>query len=80
MARGTMGAPRNTPGQDPGVRASGGDAGIAQHEQTRGQEAQHRKTGDSRDQDPAGRRGRARPGGVGRLIAIICGAGGQSTW
>jgi len=73
VARGTMGAPRNTPGEDPGVRASGEDTGIAQHEQTRGQEAQHRKTGDSRDQDDAGHRTPARPRGVSRLIAIICG-------
>jgi len=73
VARGTAGAPRNAPGQDPGVRASGEDTGIVQHEQTRGREAQHRKTGDSPDQDDARRRTRARPRGVSRLIAIICG-------
>jgi RND superfamily putative drug exporter len=68
-----MGAPRNTPGQDPGVRTAGADTGIAQHEQTRGQEAQHRKTGDPPDHGPAGRREQARPRGVSRLIAIVCG-------
>jgi putative drug exporter of the RND superfamily len=69
VARGTTGAPRNTPGQDPGVRASGQDTGIAQYEHARGQ----RTTGDLPDQDPGGGRKGARPRGVGRLIAIICG-------
>ena len=73
MTRGTTGAPRNTPGQDPGVRASGEDTGIAQHVQIRGQEAQRDKIGDSQDQGSAGRQTGARSRGVSRLIAIICG-------
>jgi hypothetical protein len=73
VARGTTGAPRHTPGQDPGVPASGPDTGIAQHEQTRGPQAQRDQTGDSGDQGPAGRRTGARPHGVSRLIAVICG-------
>ena len=73
MARGTAGAPRNTPGGDSGVRAEGEDTGTARHERTRGQEAQRRTTGDPRDDGPAERRTRARPGGVGRLVGIICG-------
>ena len=62
MGRGTTGAPRNTPGQGP-----------AQHDQTRGQERQRHKNGDSRDQGPAGDHEQARPGGVSRLVAVICG-------
>jgi len=73
VARGTAGAPRNTPGGDSGVRAEGEDTGTARHERTRGQEAQRRTTGDPRDDGPAERRTRARPGGVGRLVGIICG-------
>jgi putative drug exporter of the RND superfamily len=73
VTRGTTGAPRNTPGQDPGVRASGEDTGIAQHVQIRGQEAQRDKIGDSQDQGSAGRQTGARSRGVSRLIAIICG-------
>jgi hypothetical protein len=53
VARGTTGAPRNTPGQDPGVRTSGQDTGIAQHGQTRGQEEQRHKTGDLGDRVPS---------------------------
>jgi len=34
VARGTTGAPRNTPGEGPGVRASGEDTGTSRHEQT----------------------------------------------
>jgi putative drug exporter of the RND superfamily len=69
VARGTTGAPRNTPGQDPGVQASGPDTGIAQHEHRRGQ----RTIGVLRDQGPVGRRKETRLHGVSRLIAIVCG-------
>ncbi len=65
MARGTTGAPRNTP--DPGVPARGGDTGINQVDPGR----------DSRAAGPAepGTRRPRGPGprGAGRLITIICG-------
>jgi len=73
VTRGTTGAPRNTPGQDPSVRASGQDTGMGQNVPIRGQEAQRHKTGDSQDQSHGGRPAGARPHGVSRLIAIICG-------
>jgi putative drug exporter of the RND superfamily len=62
VPRGTTGAPRNTPG--PGVPHEGGDTGVAQaYDTTR--RASH--------EAPRDRRGSARPRGVSRLIAIICG-------
>ena len=66
MARGTTGAPRNTPGSDPGVSASGGDTGTDQ--ETRGNE-----TKGARARRPAQPSTQARSGGVGRLISIVCG-------
>ncbi len=60
MARGTTGAPRNTP--DPGVPARDGDTGINQADP------------DSRAASPAGPRSHGpRPRGADRLITIICG-------
>ncbi len=60
MARGTTGAPRNTP--DPGVPARDGDTGINQADP------------DSRAASPAGPRSHGpRPRGTDRLITIICG-------
>ena len=73
MARGTTGAPRNTPGNGPGVSADGGDTGTAGQEirgqATRGYETETRDTRASR---PAERERRARPRGV-SLVTIVCG-------
>ena len=66
MARGTTGAPRNTPGSDPGASASGGGTGTDQ--ETRGNE-----TNGARARRPAEPSTHARSGGVGRLISIVCG-------
>jgi putative drug exporter of the RND superfamily len=66
VARGTTGAPRNTPGTDPGVSASGGDTGTDQ--ETRGNEIKV-----ARARRPAEPSTHARSGGVGRLISIVCG-------
>jgi putative drug exporter of the RND superfamily len=71
VARGSTGAPRNTP--DPDVPAAGGDIRTAQTQDTQERGARHRQTrpGDpetSPDQDRLGK-----PGGVSRLIAFICG-------
>jgi putative drug exporter of the RND superfamily len=71
VARGTTGAPRNTP--DPDVPASGGDIRTAQAQHTQERGARHRQTRPrgpetSPDQDRLGK-----PGGVNRLIAFICG-------
>ena len=62
MARGTTGAPRNTPG--PGVPAGDGDTSTAQHRKTNIQP----DTGASTEQArPPG------PRGFSRLISIVCG-------
>jgi RND superfamily putative drug exporter len=66
VTRGTTGAPRNTPGSDPGASASGGGTGTDQD--SRGNEEQA-----ARAQRPAGPNTEARSGGVGRLISIVCG-------
>jgi putative drug exporter of the RND superfamily len=63
VARGTTGAPRNTPG--PGVPAEGGDTGLAQVNHTG-------KSGSQEAQSTT--RGRpGRPRGLSRLVTIICG-------
>ena len=72
MARGTTGAPRNTPGSGPGVPAAGGDTGT-EGQQTRGQETQGYETRAGRASRPAERGRRARPRGVSRLVTIVCG-------
>ncbi len=71
MARGTTGAPRNTP--DPDVPAGGGDvrAAKAQDIQERGPGYQQTRPGDLGTSPDQGRPGR--PRGVNRLIAFICG-------
>jgi RND superfamily putative drug exporter len=66
VARGTTGAPRNTPGTGPGVPADGGDAGTGRPQETRGKESRA-----SRGPGEPGTQ--VRPRGVSRLIAIICG-------
>src|SRR5208282_4108540 len=67
VARGTTGAPRNTPGSGPGVPASGGDTGTAGQE-TRGQATQGYKAQGYKERGP-----QARPRGVSRLVTIVCG-------
>ena len=71
MARGSTGAPRNTP--DPDVPAAGGDIRTAQTQDTQERGPRHRQTRPgSPDTSPdQGRPGK--PRGVSRLIAIICG-------
>jgi putative drug exporter of the RND superfamily len=71
VARGTTGAPRNTP--DPDVPATGGDIRTAQTQETQERGARHRQIrpgGPEQSQDQ-GRPGK--PRGINRLIAIICG-------
>jgi putative drug exporter of the RND superfamily len=63
VARGTTGAPRNTPG--PGVPAEGGDTGLAQ--------ASEMKEAGSRGTQPDGQGRPGRPRGLSRLVTIICG-------
>jgi len=71
VARGSTGAPRNTP--DPDVPAAGGDIRTAQTQDTQERGPRHRPTRPgspetSPDQDRPGK-----PRGVSRLIAFICG-------
>ncbi len=76
MARGTTGAPRNTPGPGPGVPAGGGDTGTAQDQEAQDQEAQDQEARNARaarPAEPGSGEVQLRPGGVGRLIAIVCG-------
>jgi putative drug exporter of the RND superfamily len=63
VARGTTGAPRNTP--DPGVPHEGGDTGMTQ--------AYDSTTQAPAEALPQDRGGSPRPRGATRLIAIICG-------
>ena len=71
MARGTTGAPRNTP--DPDVPANGGDIRTAQAPDTqeRGPGYQESRPGSPQTAPGQGRRGK--PGIASRLIAFICG-------
>ena len=71
MARGTTGAPRNTP--DPDVPAGGGDIRTARAHDTqeRGTGYQQTRPGRLGTSPDQGRPGK--PGGTSRLIAFICG-------
>jgi putative drug exporter of the RND superfamily len=71
VARGSTGAPRNTP--DPDVPAGGGDIRAAQTQdiQERGPGYQQTRPGDPETSSDQGRPGR--PTGVNRLITFICG-------
>ena len=71
MARGTTGAPRNTP--DPDVPADGGDIRAAETQDVveRGPGNQQTRPGDKQTSSDQGRPGR--PRGANRLIAFICG-------
>ena len=71
MARGTTGAPRNTP--DPDVPAGGGDIRAAETQDVveRGPGNQQTRPGDIQTSSDQGRPGR--PRGANRLIAFICG-------
>jgi putative drug exporter of the RND superfamily len=71
VARGTTGAPRNTP--DPDVPAGGGDirTADAQDIRERGPGYQQTRPGDLQTSSDHGRPGR--PRGVNRLITFICG-------
>jgi len=64
VARGTTGAPRNTPGRGPGVPADGGDTGTVERRDTRNSRAPG-------SGDPGA--GQAKRSGVSRLIAFVCG-------
>jgi putative drug exporter of the RND superfamily len=71
VARGSTGAPRNTP--DPDVPAVGGDIRAAQTQDTQERGSRHRQTrpGSPETSPEQGRPGK--PRGVRRLIAFICG-------
>jgi len=71
VARGTTGAPRNTP--DPDVPADGGDIRAAETQDVveRGPGNQQTRPGDKQTSSDQGRPGR--PRGANRLIAFICG-------
>src|ERR1700732_4384157 len=71
VARGSTGAPRNTP--DPDVPAAGGDIRTAQTQDTQEQGPRHRqrRPGSPETSPDPGRPGK--PRGVSRLIAFICG-------
>jgi putative drug exporter of the RND superfamily len=71
VARGSTGAPRNTP--DPDVPAAGGDIRTAQTQDTQERGPRHRQTrpGGPETSPDQGRPGK--PRGISRLIAIICG-------
>ncbi len=72
VARGTTGAPRNTPGTSPGVPADGGDTGTVGDTGT----LQRQDTRNSRAPgfgDPGAGPDQSRSGGLGRLIAFVCG-------
>jgi putative drug exporter of the RND superfamily len=73
VARGTTGAPRNTP--DPGVPAGGGDTRTAQTQDIqKGAHDPVAKQTRPGSPETSGRHGRpGRPRGVNRLITIICG-------
>src|SRR5579859_571168 len=71
VARGSTGAPRNTP--DPDVPAAGGDIRTAQTQDIQERGARHRQRwpGGPQTSPDQGRPGK--PKGINRLIAIICG-------
>ena len=71
MERGTTGAPRDTPDRSPGAPAASGDTRTAQLTRANGLETRPHDIGYTR---PVGSpEAQARPGVMGRLIAIICG-------
>jgi putative drug exporter of the RND superfamily len=72
VARGTTGAPRNTP--DPDVPATGGDIRAAQAQETQERGARHRQIRPGGGPELSPNQGRpGKPRGINRLIAIICG-------
>jgi RND superfamily putative drug exporter len=73
VARGTTGAPRNTP--DPDVPAGGGDIRAAQTQDTRERSPGYRRNRPGRHETSSDQGG---PGGGSRLIAFICGR--RSKW
>ena len=73
MARGTTGAPRNTP--DPDVPADGGDIRAAEKQDTRERGPGYRRNRSGRHETSSDQGG---PGGGSRLIAFICGR--RSKW
>jgi len=73
VARGTTGAPRNTP--DPDVPADGGDIRAAEKQDTRERGPGYRRNRSGRHETSSDQGG---PGGGSRLIAFICGR--RSKW
>ena len=71
MARGTTGAPRNTP--DPDVPAGGGDIRTAQAPDTQGRGPGYQQTRPGVLQTAPGRGRQGKQSGASRLIAFICG-------
>ena len=76
MARGTTGAPRNTP--DPDVPADGGDIRAAQTQDIRERGPGYRRIRPGRHETSSDQGGPGRPRGGSRLIAFICGR--RSKW
>jgi len=71
VARGTTGAPRNTP--DPDVPANGGDIRTAQAPDTQERGPGYRQTRPGSHEAPPEQGRPGRPSGASRLIAFICG-------
>jgi putative drug exporter of the RND superfamily len=71
VARGTTGAPRNTP--DPDVPANGGDIRAAQAQDTRERGPGNRQTRPGLHQTSSEQNRPGKPKGASRLIAFICG-------
>jgi len=76
VARGTTGAPRNTP--DPDVPADGGDIRAAQTQDIRERGPGYRRIRPGRHETSSDQGGPGRPRGGSRLIAFICGR--RSKW
>jgi len=71
VARGSTGAPRNTP--DPDVPAAGGDIRTAQTQDTQERGSRHRQTRPGSPQTSPDQGKPGKPRGVSRLVAFICG-------
>jgi len=71
VARGSTGAPRNTP--DPDVPAAGGDIRTAQTQDIQGRGARHRQIRPGGPQTSPDQGTPGKPRVIDRLIAIICG-------
>jgi putative drug exporter of the RND superfamily len=71
VARGTTGAPRNTP--DPDVPAEGGDIRAASTQDVQQRGASHRRTRSESLGTPSDQGTPGKPKGVSHLIAFICG-------